>query len=153
MLGSLDKYGGYRATALSRDHKPNEKDEEARIIENGGRVRQYMDPVSKELLGPLRVWAKRDEYPGLAMTRSIGDEVGKRLGVSAEPEIWERGFTRNDKFVIVGSDGVWEFLGNKEAVDIVAPFFHKSNAEGAAEAIVKKGHAYLRRRWGERSAA
>lgn len=51
----------------------------------GGRVRQYKDPHSKELLGPLRVWAKAEEYPGLAMTRSIGDDVAKRLGVIPEP--------------------------------------------------------------------
>ena len=75
----------FTALALSRDHKPDEKDEEARVVKYGGRVRQYKDPHSKELLGPLRVWAKAEEYPGLAMTRSIGDDVAKRLGVIPEP--------------------------------------------------------------------
>ena len=71
------------------------------------------------------------------MTRSIGDEVAKRLGVIPEPEIKEIEFTSNDKFVIIASDGVWEFMDNEEAVAIVAPFFKKNNAEGAAEAIAR----------------
>ena len=57
------------------------------------------------------------------MTRSIGDEVAKKVGVSAEAEIIESEFTCEDKFVIIGSDGIWEFMSNQEAVDIVAPFF------------------------------
>ncbi len=57
------------------------------------------------------------------MTRSFGDEVAKRLGVTAEPEITEICFAEGDKFIIIGSDGVWEFMSNQEAVNIVAPFF------------------------------
>lgn len=80
------------------------------------------------------------------MTRSIGDEVAKRLGVSAEPEIHEISFAEADKFVIIGSDGVWEFMSNQEAVNIVAPFFEKQNAEGAAESLVRDAL----RRWRSR---
>jgi hypothetical protein len=37
--------------------------------------------------GPNRVWQKGCEYPGLAMSRSIGDFVAKEVGVTAEPDI------------------------------------------------------------------
>jgi len=33
----------------------------------------------------LRVWLKHDDVPGLAMTRSFGDEVASRVGVTCEP--------------------------------------------------------------------
>jgi len=33
----------------------------------------------------LRVWLKTEDIPGLAMTRSFGDEVASRVGVTAEP--------------------------------------------------------------------
>jgi serine/threonine protein phosphatase PrpC len=29
----------------------------------------------------------------------------------------------NDKIIILASDGVWEFLSNKEVADIVSPFY------------------------------
>jgi hypothetical protein len=31
------------------------------------------------------VWLKNEDIPGLAMTRSFGDEVASRVGVTAEP--------------------------------------------------------------------
>jgi hypothetical protein len=31
------------------------------------------------------VWLKEEDIPGLAMTRSFGDEVASRVGVNAEP--------------------------------------------------------------------
>ncbi len=32
------------ARSISRDHKPTEKDEEARVLKSGGRIRQFKDP-------------------------------------------------------------------------------------------------------------
>ena len=31
------------------------------------------------------MWLKHEDIPGLAMTRSFGDEVASRVGVTAEP--------------------------------------------------------------------
>ena len=31
------------------------------------------------------MWLKNEDIPGLAMTRSFGDEVASRVGVTAEP--------------------------------------------------------------------
>lgn len=35
--------------------------------------------------GPYRVWLKTQNYPGLAMSRSIGDLVAASIGVTCEP--------------------------------------------------------------------
>lgn len=37
--------------------------------------------------GPLRVWKKREELPGLMMTRSFGDKIGHMIGIICTPEI------------------------------------------------------------------
>ena len=37
--------------------------------------------------GPMRVWLKGKEIPGLAMTRSIGDIIASKIGVTCEPGI------------------------------------------------------------------
>jgi len=63
-------------------------------------------------LGPLRVWMKDMMMPGLAMTRSFGDKAGLKAGTSDEPEILEFDLNEDDKFIIVASDGVWEYMEN-----------------------------------------
>ncbi len=35
--------------------------------------------------GPYRVWLKHENYPGLAMSRSIGDFVAEGVGVIPLP--------------------------------------------------------------------
>ena len=108
--------------ALSRDHKPDDKDEAERIIKNNGRIDSYRDQNGNPL-GPLRVWLKTEDVPGLAMTRSYGDSVAHSVGCNAEPELDEYTFTKEDKVVVIASDGVWEFLENIDVAKIVYPFF------------------------------
>jgi len=124
------------AIALSRDHKPDDKDEADRIIKNNGRIDSYRDQ-SGNPLGPLRVWLKNEDVPGLAMTRSFGDSVSHSVGCNALPEMNEYQFTKEDKVVVIASDGVWEFLENIDVAKIVYPFFLQKNAEGAAENLVR----------------
>ncbi len=58
---------------------------------------------------PPRVWSPRGDYPGAAVTRSIGDELAEvEAGVIAEPEVFTRELTSNDKVVFLASDGVYE---------------------------------------------
>ncbi len=35
--------------------------------------------------GPFRVWVKTQNYPGLAMSRSIGDLCAGKIGVTCDP--------------------------------------------------------------------
>jgi serine/threonine protein phosphatase PrpC len=79
-----DTSGKFTAQAISRDQKPCQADEAARIIKYGGRIDSFRDPENNPI-GPLRVWLKTEDIPGLAMTRSFGDEVASRVGVTAEP--------------------------------------------------------------------
>jgi serine/threonine protein phosphatase PrpC len=60
------------------------------------------------------VWLSYIDAPGLAMTRSMGDKVGAHAGVIAEPEIMEFTITADDRFIVVASDGVWEYLSNED---------------------------------------
>ena len=123
--------------ALSRDHKPDDP-LEAEVINNcGGRIDTYRD-VHGNSLGPLRVWLKNEDIPGLAMTRSFGDGMAAKVGVNAIPELGEIELTSNDKYIVLASDGVWEFLKNIDVAKIIFPFYQKKNAEGAAECLVRE---------------
>ena len=79
-----DMTGKIIAQAISRDQKPCQADEAARIHKFGGRIDSFRDPDNNPI-GPLRVWLKTEDIPGLAMTRSFGDEVASRVGVTSEP--------------------------------------------------------------------
>lgn len=105
---------------LSRDQKPELASERKRIVQSGGRVQACRD-VGGAPIGPLRVWLKHQDIPGLAMTRSFGDRLAASVGVTCKPVITERQIdAKSDQFIILASDGVWEFIENQEAVDIVA---------------------------------
>jgi cGMP-dependent protein kinase len=67
---------------------------------------------------PPRIWSQDGAYPGTAFTRSFGDSIAEELGVFAEPETLKYEMTGADKYLIVASDGVWEFLTNKQVVEI-----------------------------------
>ena len=117
---------------LSRDHKPSDPDEKERIIKNGGKVEPYMDEDGN-FLGPERVWVLNEDSPGLAMSRSFGDEIAHKVGVIVSPEIYDYRFIQDDKFIILASDGIWEFISSYEAVDIVRIFYLKNDLEGALD--------------------
>lgn len=44
------------------------------------------------------------------MSRSLGDQIAHSVGVSSVPEIKEYILEQEDSFVIIATDGVWEFL-------------------------------------------
>ena len=107
--------GEIAALDLSNDHKPDLPLERKRIEAAGGVV----SAPGPRGLPPSRVWV--NGRVGLAMSRSIGDGEAKGFGVVPDPEIKE--FTLKpshangdgDKFVIVASDGIWEFISSQEA--------------------------------------
>ena len=45
-----------------------------------------------------------------------------------------------DKIVILGTDGLWEFIPNQEALRIVVPFYASNDVEGASEALLQEAH-------------
>ena len=124
--------------ALSRDHKPSDKDESERIKNNKGIIHPYVDDDGN-YAGPDRVWID-DELPGLAMSRSFGDEIATRVGVFSEPEVKIFPFKEEDKFVVIGSDGLWEYVTNDEVIDIVSEYYEKNDCDGAVSKLYEISH-------------
>ena len=100
----------------------------------GGSVQKVKDSMG-ELAGPLRVFKPGKDYPGLAMSRSIGDTIAKNLGVIAEPGIYEYNLNERFKFIIMGSDGIWEFLTNEDAKNIGKVFYLNCEAKDLCEEL------------------
>jgi protein phosphatase 2C family protein 2/3 len=109
---------------LTIDQKPDTPEEMARIKKAGG----FVSPPEEEWGGPARVWLDANmTLPGLAMARSIGDHLVSSVGVTAEPEVTMTthtiGTDPNDgcKFIIMASDGVWEFIESQACYAIHSP--------------------------------
>lgn len=71
------------------------------------------------------------------MTRSFGDKAGIKAGTHAEPELKIHKITSQDKFMVIASDGVWEYLQNQEVMNIILPFYKKNDIDMAAEKILR----------------
>ena len=126
---------GNKIIPLSIDQKPDDPEESKRIIENGGEISQFEEDGEKS--GPFRVWKKGEVYPGIAMSRSIGDLIASTLGVIPEPKFIEDTIDEETKFIVVASDGVWEFLDNNAVRDIVMPYYEKNDPNGACKELIK----------------
>ena len=126
----------WSAKNLTRDHKPTEEDEKKRILEKGGRIEAYKDETG-EAVGPERVWLKGEDLPGLAMSRSFGDDVAHMIGVTSKPEILEYKLCEEDKFIMLASDGIFEFITSDEAVNMVKDYYLKDDIDGALNYLYK----------------
>ena len=126
-----------RAIPLSIDYKPELPEESTRILMSGGVVEQAQNDFGISV-GPYRVYARGKDYPGLAMSRSIGDLDGKNVGIIADPGIMEFPISKTTKFFILCSDGVWEFLTNELVKNVGRQFYLNSNANELCQELVSR---------------
>lgn len=100
---------GGQLELLSWDHKPNNEVEFHRIVKAGG-------------------WVEFNRVNGvLALSRAFGDFVFKNnitktsteQMVTAFPDVEIRPLSIDWEFVIVACDGIWDVMGNQEALDFV----------------------------------
>jgi cGMP-dependent protein kinase len=135
--GKLLSDGDVVAIALSEDQTPYRKDERERLKNSGARICTIDQMEGKEPMhenwgefdcgvdinyeGNIpRVWCAGHNYPGTAFTRSLGDSIAEHIGVSADPEILTKKVTKGDEFLVIASDGIFEFLTNQRVIDICA---------------------------------
>jgi integrin-linked kinase-associated serine/threonine phosphatase 2C len=86
--------------------------------------------VDEKEVGPYRVWKADEDVPGIAISRSMGDLIAHEIGVSAEPEVTAKDIDTEDKFIVMGSDGVWDVMSSAEAVGFIlsVPITEKETA-------------------------
>ncbi|GMI14222.1 hypothetical protein TrVE_jg1126 [Triparma verrucosa] len=126
------------AEPLSIDQTPFRKDERERVKKCGAKVLtidqiEGIEPIHEnwgtelgkeidEIGDPPRLWNVTLDKPGTAFTRSIGDACAEGIGVFAEPEHLTRELSDLDRYVVIASDGVFEFLTSQTVCDMVHSF-------------------------------
>ena len=112
LIARLNGKLGTKALDLSKDHKPNNKGELRRIKKAGGFV-----------CDDGRVDGN------LNLSRSLGDFVYKKdptlkpieQKISCEAEVRRRVLTEEDRYLILGCDGIFEKATNQALVQFLAP--------------------------------
>lgn len=103
---------GTEAIALTEDHKPEMACEKERIEKAGGTV-SIMPAGDQRVCGVLN------------LTRAFGDYRFKKNGfipqaeqiITCAPDVERHVLTKDDTFVVLASDGIWEKRGNQQVVD------------------------------------
>ena len=122
----------FLALDLTADQNPDVPHEMERILRSGGYVSMPPAPGLS-----ARVWLDENcTQIGLAMARSIGDHAVSAVGVIAEPVVTTHEIGDDDEFMILASDGVWEFIDSAEAVRIVGNNLHRG-ATKACQALIE----------------
>ena len=136
---------------LNVEHKANTNSEGKRIAASGGKVKEDQSyegaPARVFLQEPLFYKGQYFEIPGLAMSRSLGDKVAHSVGVSSEAEVLKKILDCDDRFIIVASDGLWEFVTSAEAINIVAQSLDSPSGWGDLDVAAAKLLAEAEVRW------
>ena len=124
ILGIFNNKGNtWKHKLLSVNHVPELSEENKRIIQNNGKIERLKNQLNEEY-GPFRVFDKdSDSLPGLAMSRSVGDEKAKKIGVVYEPELFVYNLRSEHRIIIVGSDGLWNNINYDEAIQIAGKVY------------------------------
>ncbi len=149
IIGSTNQDGKLKASCLSNDQTPFRKDERERLKKKGAIIRTMDQLEGDEELhenwdegentgDPPRVWNSSKQVPGCAFTRSIGDAVAENVGVYAIPEILVWSLGPEDQYVIIASDGIFEFLSNQQVLDLLSD--NEDDLIIAAKKIVEKSY-------------
>jgi len=126
---------GGRAVDLTRDHKPNDDKEKARILAMGEKIEWDH-------------YCKVHRVRNLSLSRAVGDRFAKPA-VSGEVEIQRFPVNdRKDEFILLASDGLWDVMSSQEVVQYVHKRLHAAPREGAdiSSAEDMKSLKYLRRK-------
>ena len=124
---------------LSNDLKPSLPSEKKRILKNGGRVEKLKEKDGN-YTGPSRVWVQDQMYPGLAMSRSIGDFIASSVGVIPDPQIIEYTLDMSSRYMVIATDGIWEFISNEKVMKIGNKFYPKHDPIDVCNELVDEAN-------------
>lgn len=135
----------FKATNLTVDQKPEHNEEMLRIRLSGGVVEKYTDAFGRSV-GPYRVWSKDGQGPGLAMSRSLGDKLGKSCGVISVPIFQDRALEAGkDQYIVMASDGVWDVMDSIDVINFVEKWKGRCDRTGNDEYPATTGNCSIAR--------
>lgn len=118
---------------VTKDHKPNDPEEKARILANGGRVSGG--------------YAVNKQGGGLALSRSLGDCVSHDNDIiTATPTVTQL-FVQAQDCIILASDGLWDVMTNQDVIHFVDQRLKEGHTtQEVAQELVQEARHQLKSR-------
>ena len=137
MENNNDQNDRYNFINLTEDSTPYNEKEKMRLLGNGGNIKQLTNNFNQEL-GPLKIFLKNKNIPGLTITRSFGDKIGKSLGLISKPFINEYTLNKTVKYIVMASGGIWQFMKEKELLEYGKIYYLMNDPDNFCREIANK---------------
>lgn len=124
-------------TQITIDQRPDNQEELKRITKAGGLVEKAKDARGVRI-GAYCLWKPGCNYPGLSLSRAIGDTLGEDCGVISTPIVQSYRAHLTDQFLVLGSSGLWAVMENREVVDFVERYKLSSQKNSAIGKSIPK---------------
>ena len=143
-----DPRASIKVVQLTSDHKPERRDEHLRIRSSGGRVGPSSSAVDPQY-ATMRVWSAHPQVhgPGLAVSRAFGDAVAHTCGVISVPEVRVRSIQPEDRWFMIGSDGVWDVMSLADVGEVVERVAARNPASWSPQKAASIIVSTARHRW------
>jgi serine/threonine protein phosphatase PrpC len=110
-----------RPIQMSIDQKPTNPEEQKRIVALGGTVVYCM--------GVARV------NRVLAVSRAFGNRTLRSV-IRPDAEMMQRELTKDDDYIVMASDGLWDVLKNKDVCEVCGSPFLQGDPQAIADELV-----------------
>eukprot|EP00746_Dinoflagellata_sp_MGD_P166835 gnl/MRDRNA2_/MRDRNA2_97002_c0_seq1.p1 gnl/MRDRNA2_/MRDRNA2_97002_c0~~gnl/MRDRNA2_/MRDRNA2_97002_c0_seq1.p1 ORF type:complete len:581 (-),score=114.87 gnl/MRDRNA2_/MRDRNA2_97002_c0_seq1:86-1609(-) len=113
----------FHPVTLTKGHGVDLQGEFDRIVQKNGEVRILTNDHSH------RIFVKNMDFPGLTLTRAIGDRVGHQIGVTHSPSVCslKKAELKQGSFFAIASGGLWAMMSERTAVNWIGRYFEDAN--------------------------
>ncbi|CAA7034483.1 unnamed protein product [Microthlaspi erraticum] len=143
VLASYDGDRKLQAVQLTEDHTVDNEVEEARLLSEhlddpkiviGGKIKGKLKVTRALGVGYLKKEKLNDALMGILRVRNLLSPPY----VSVEPSMRVHKITESDHFVIVASDGLFDFFSNEEAIELVHSFIYSNPCGDPAKFLLER---------------
>lgn len=125
--------GKWQPAILTVDHDLSNLKERKRMVSMNARIVKSIDMYGfdSEIF-----FVEKEDLPGLSITRSIGDKIGKYAGMLSIPDISTFNLTAIDKFLIIATENFWKALSPSEAVCVARVGWSHNSVEQSCDDLI-----------------
>ena len=107
-----------KLTGQKACHTPSNATEIHRVYQHRGEVKTGMTLSGDK---KPRIYVRGRTYPGLSISRSLGDLLGHHIGVTSEPSVRIIYLSQNqsERYIALGTDGIWDNMGPEDVIEHV----------------------------------
>lgn len=126
---------------MTKDHTTRVKAEKERVEKTEAELRSRKG-------APHEIFAPGEDWPGIPLTRCMGNLIGHALGVTSHPESVDRGLASGTpvKFLVIATDGVWDVLQESEVLKIVNESKQENALYGVKHVIQRARDEWMKRK-------